>query len=132
MSSDSERRVATRFKAKLDARLLFKASPQATKTTIRNLGEGLRMVGSTHNLSETGIGLVVSANNIDRYLTNPEIIVLLELKLPTGLIGFTVSPVRHERFTGGTATNAYFIGTRITEISEAAKASLTSYLSTLT
>lgn len=127
----TERRVAPRYKAKLDAKLLFKASPQATPHTIRSIGEGLRMVGSTHDISETGVGLIVSARNIDRYVTSPDYIVLLDLMLPTGPITFTVSPVRHERFTVGKATNAYFIGAQVTEISEAAKTSLVSYLNTL-
>jgi hypothetical protein len=126
-----ERRRATRYPAKLDAKLLFKASKKATPLTIRTIGDGLRMIGSTHNLSETGVGLVVSARNIDRYVTSPEYVVLLELSLPSGPITFTVSPARHERFTVGNSANAYFIGAQIIDISNEAKASLASFLSTL-
>jgi hypothetical protein len=132
MSANSEeRRVAPRKKATLDAKLLFKASPQATPLTIRSTGEGLRMVGSTHDLSETGVGLVVSARNIDRYVTSPEYVVLLEVLLPSGPITLTVRPVRHERFTVGNTTNAYFISAEITEISESAKESLRLFLKSL-
>jgi len=127
----SERRIAPRYQAKLDAKLLFKASPKATPITLRTIGDGLRMIGSTHNLSETGVGLVVSARNINRYVTSPEFIVLLELMLPDGPITFTVSPMRHERFTVGESANAYFIGAKIVDISADAKASLVSYLATL-
>lgn len=130
-SYSTERRFSPRYKAKLDVKLLFKASPQASKATIRSLGDGLTMVGSTHNISETGVGLVVSARNIDRYLMSPEYIVLMELKLPTGPISFSVSPARHERFTLGKAANAYFIGAHITKISDADKQSLISYLNSL-
>jgi hypothetical protein len=89
------------------------------------------MVGSTHNISETGVGLVVSARNIDRYVTSAEYVVLLELTLPSGPITCTVSPVRHERFTVGKSANAYFIGAQIIDISEAAKTKLVSYLNSL-
>jgi hypothetical protein len=130
-SKTTEQRVAPRFKATLDVRLLFKASPQATPVTIRRIGEGLPMIGSTHDLSETGIGLIVSAGNIDRYVTSPDYIVQLELILPTGPIVFTVKPVRHGRFTMGKASNAYFIGAVITDISEDSKERLRSYLNSL-
>lgn len=126
-----ERRVAPRLKATLDARLHFKASPQATPATIRRIGEGLRMIGSTHDISETGIGLIVSARNIDRYVTSPDYVVQLELVLPTGPIIFTVKPVRHGRFTMGAASNAYFIGAQVTDISEDSKQRLADYLKSL-
>jgi hypothetical protein len=77
------------------------------------------------------VGLVVSARNINRYVTSPEFIVLLELMLPDGPITFTVSPTRHERFTVGKSANAYFIGAKIVDISDDAKASLVAYLKTL-
>ena len=89
------------------------------------------MIGSTHDLSETGIGLIVSARNIDRYVTSPDYIVQLELILPTGPIVFTVKPVRHGRFTMGKASNAYFIGAVITNISEDSRERLRSYLNSL-
>jgi hypothetical protein len=127
----TERRVAPRFKATLDARLHFKASPQATPATIKRIGEGLRMIGSTHDISETGIGLIVSARNIDRYVTSPDYVVQLELILPTGPIIFTVKPVRHGRFTMGTASNAYFIGAQVTDIGEDSKERLADYLKSL-
>jgi len=130
-SLSTERRVAPRYQATLDAKLLFKASPKATRLTIKSLGDGLRMIGSTHNVSETGVGLVVSARNITRYVTSPEYVVLLELSLPSGPITFTVKAVRHEQFTTGKSGNRYFIGAQIIEISDEAKAQLTSYLATL-
>ena len=127
----TERRVAPRLKATLDARLHFKASPQATPATIKRIGEGLRMIGSTHDISETGIGLIVSARNIDRYVTSPDDIVQLELILPEGPINVIVKPVRHGRFTMGTAINAYFIGAQITYINADSKDRLAKYLQSL-
>ncbi|MDX6611170.1 MAG: hypothetical protein QOD75_356 [Blastocatellia bacterium] len=127
----AERRVAPRFKATLDVRLLFKASPHATPLTIRRIGDGLPMIGSTHDISETGIGVIVSARNIDRYVTSPDYVVQLELILPAGPVVFTVRPVRHGRFTMGKVSNAYFIGAMITDISEDSKQRLRSYLDTL-
>jgi hypothetical protein len=132
MSSDSaERRSEGRYKARLEVKLLFKASPRATSSKTRSIGEGLRMIGNTQDISETSVGLVVSARNIDRYVTSADYVMLLELMLPSGPITFTVSPTRHERFTVGQSANAYFIAAQITEISETARASLVSYLSTL-
>lgn len=126
-----DRRLEPRFEARLDAKLLFRASPQATKFTVKSLGAGLTMVGATNNVSENGVGLVVSARNIDRYLTSAEYTVLVELTLPSGPISFTVRPVRHERVTVGKTANKYFIAANITEISEGDKKSFVSYLNTL-
>ena len=126
-----ERRTEKRYDIRLDAKVLFKASPQATKFTIQSVGFGLTMVGATNNLSESGVGLVISARNIDRYLTSAEYTVWVELKLPTGPINFTIKPVRHERVAEGKTANKYFIAANILEINEADKNSLSSYLRTL-
>jgi len=126
-----ERRLEPRFEARLDAKLLFRASPQATRFTVKSLGAGLTMVGATNNVSEIGVGLVISARNIDRYLTSAEYTVLVELTLPSGPISFTVRPVRHERVAAGKAANKYFIAANILEISEVDKKSFVSYLRTL-
>ncbi|MEO8434222.1 MAG: PilZ domain-containing protein [Pyrinomonadaceae bacterium] len=126
-----DRRVEKRYDTRLDAKVLFKASPQATKFTVKSVGHGLTMVGATNNLSENGVGLVISARNIDRYLTSAEYTVWVELKLPTGPINFTVRAVRHERVAEGKTANKYFIAANIVEISETDKSSLSSYLRTL-
>jgi hypothetical protein len=127
----SDRRVEPRFETKLNARVLFKASPQATRFTIKSVGSGLTMVGATNNLSETGVGLVISARNIDRYLTSVEYTVVVELALPAGPISFTVKPVRHERVAAGKTDNRYFIAANILQISAEHKESLISFLDTL-
>ena len=126
-----DRRTEKRHDTRLDVKVVFKASPQASKFTIKSVGFGLTMVGATNNLSESGIGLVISARNIDRYLTSVEYTVWVELSLPTGPINFTVRPVRHERVAQGKIANKYFIAANIQEISETYKSSLTSYLRTL-
>jgi hypothetical protein len=126
-----DRRQEKRFETRLNAKLLFKASPQATKFTVKSVGHGLTMVGATKNLSESGVGLVISARNIDRYLTSAEYTVWVELTLPTGPINFTIRPVRHERVAEGKTANKYFIAANILEIKEADRQSLVSYLRTL-
>ncbi|MEP6706547.1 MAG: hypothetical protein ABJC05_03460 [Pyrinomonadaceae bacterium] len=130
-SLPSDRRVQPRFETKLNAKVVFKASPQATRFTIKSLGSGLTMVGATNNVSETGVGLVISARNIDRYLTSIEYTVEVELSLPAGPIRFTVKPVRHERVAAGKTDNRYFIAANILEISADDKQSLVSFLDTL-
>lgn len=130
-SFPSDRRVEPRFETKLNAKVVFKASPQATRFTIKSVGSGLTMVGATNNISETGVGLVISARNIDRYLTSVEYTMVVELTLPAGPISFTVKPVRHERVAAGKTDNRYFIAANILEISADARQSLLSFLDTL-
>ena len=89
------------------------------------------MVGSTNDLSESGVGLVISARNIDRYLTSVEYTVVVELTLPSGPISFTVRPVRHERVAAGKTANRYFIAANILEISADDKHSLLAFLKSL-
>jgi hypothetical protein len=126
-----DRRVQPRFEARLDAKVLFRASPEASRFTVKSLGGGLTMVGATNNVSESGVGLVISARNIDRYLTSAEYTVVVELTLPSGPISFTIRPVRHERVAEGKTANKYFIAANILEISEADKQRFVSYLHTL-
>jgi hypothetical protein len=70
---------------------------------------GVTLVGRTRNLSETGIALVVSANNIDRYLRYAGSTFHLELKLPNGSVGFDAAPVYYKRYSAGGVIN-YLIG----------------------
>ena len=126
-----DRRREKRHEVRLNAKLLFKASPQATKFTVNSVGHGLTMVGATNNLSESGIGLVISARSIDRYLTSAEYTVMVELSLPSGPINFTIRPVRHERVAEGKTANKYFIAANILEIKETDRQNLLTYLRTL-
>jgi hypothetical protein len=133
MSDDSkERRSNPRFTVKLEAKLIFTPSGKLPKATLHSITPGLTLVGSTRDLSETGVGLLVSARNIDRYLAANRFKVDVEVKLPSGPIKFTAEQIHHERLIVGKASVGYFIGAEITNIKQADMASLSSFLKTLT
>jgi hypothetical protein len=132
MSDDTkERRSTPRFQVKLEAKLIFTPSTKLPKPTLHSTASGLTLVGSTQNLSETGLGLLVSARNIDRYLTANRFNVEIEVKLPSGPIKFTAEHIHHERLIVGKASIGYFIGAEITNISLSDRDSLSSFLKSL-
>ena len=74
-------------------------------------------MGRTRDISETGMALLVSARNIDRYLTQKENGFDVELGLPDGIVVLQASPVYFKKASaGGVAT--YLIGCRFTDVPE--------------
>jgi len=91
---------------------------------------GLTLVGRSRDLSETGIAVVVSANNIDRYLKQRDSIFLVEIKLPTGRVQFQAVPVYFKRFAVAGVVN-YLIGSRFADPDPNQLAQLKRFLHTL-
>lgn len=115
--SDSDnRRPLPRFAVKLDAKIVFTASAKATSAMVKNIGAGLTLNCSTHNVSEHGVGLLVSARNIDRYLTSEQVKLEVEVKLPSGVVKFTATSIHHERLRVDNAAVGYFVGVEIARI----------------
>ena len=79
------------------------------------VGSVLTLVGRTKNMSENGMALVVSANNIDRYLKQAENAFEIKLKLPANLVELQASPVYYKRYSSGGAVN-YLIGARFINV----------------
>jgi hypothetical protein len=128
MSTYSTRRGFRRRAVQLEVSICFKPPPSIAKTGV---ARGLTLVGRTTNISESGMGLAISANNIDRYLKSSDKSFDVKLKLPDTTIEFRAAPVYYTRISSG-AKVTYLIGARFTEIDERAHARLVAYLHCLT
>ena len=92
----------------LAARIRFK--PPASFTAMGDK-ERLALVGRTRDISETGMALLVSAKNIDRYLTMKENGFDVELHLPDGSVELQAAPVYFKKSASGSVAT-YLIGCR--------------------
>ncbi len=110
--SETTRRVFRRRAAQLEVKIRFKPAASFTKT---GDAERLALVGRTRDISETGMALLLSAKNIDRYLTRKDNSLDVELRLPDGTVLLQASPVYFKKApAGGVAT--YLIGCRFTDV----------------
>ena len=110
--SETTRRVFRRRVAQLQVKIRFKPAASFTKS---GDPERLALMGRTRDISETGMALLVSARNIDRYLTRKENGFDVELGLPDGTVVLQASPVYFKKApAGGVAT--YLIGCRFTDV----------------
>ena len=127
MSSESSRRAYRRRAVQLEARIIFR--PPASYTATGDAGR-LSLVGRTRNISETGMALLISARNIDRYLNAKENAFDVELSLPDGGVALEASPVYYKKTLTGTVAT-YLIGSRFTKAQPGDHARLRSFLRSL-
>ena len=126
-STETSRRAYRRRAVQLEVKIIFK--PPASFTRSGDAGR-LTLVGRTRNLSETGMAVVVSARNIDRYLNAKDNAFDAELGLPDGAIAVEATPVYFKKtLTGAVAT--YLIGSRFTKAPHEAHARLLTFLRSL-
>jgi c-di-GMP-binding flagellar brake protein YcgR len=126
-SSETTRRVFRRRTVQLAVKIRFKPAASFTKT---GDAERLALVGRTRDISETGMALLVSAKNIDRYLTRKESGFDVELRLPEGAVVLQASPVYFKKIrSGGVAT--YLIGCRFTTVQKLQLSRLVTFLRSL-
>lgn len=121
------RRLFRRRYVQLEVKIRFKPAASFTKT---GDVERLTMVGRTRDISESGMALLVSAKNIDRYLTRKENDFDVELRLPGGLVSLQASPVYFKKSSSGVPAT-YLIGCRFAMGHEAQLARLSNFLRTL-
>ena len=127
MKTEQSRRVYRRRAVQLEVTIKFR--PPASFTKIGDAGR-LTLVGRTRNISESGMALVVSARNIDRYLNAKEKSFDAELRLPDGPIAIEAEAVYFKKtLTGSVAT--YLIGSRFVKSQGQAHARLSEFLRTL-
>jgi c-di-GMP-binding flagellar brake protein YcgR len=125
--SETTRRVFRRRAAQVEVRIRFKPAASFTKTGDT---ERLALTGRTRDLSERGMAVLVSARNIDRYLTRKENGFDLELHLPEGAVTLQASPVYFKKApAGGSAT--YLIGCQFTDVPEVQLNRLITFLRSL-
>ena len=109
-ASETTRRVFRRRAVQLEVKIRFKLAASFTKT---GDVERLALVGRTRDISETGMALLLSAKNIDRYLTRKENGFDIELRLPDGAVVLQASPVYFKKSSSGNVAT-YLIGCRFT------------------
>ncbi|HKO60460.1 MAG TPA: PilZ domain-containing protein [Pyrinomonadaceae bacterium] len=127
MKTEPGRRAHRRRAVQLEVTIKFR--PPASFTKIGDAGR-LTLVGRTRNISESGMALVVSARNIDRYLNAKDKSFDAELRLPDGLIGLELEAVYFKKTLSG-AIATYTIGSRFREAGGQSHARLAQFLQTL-
>jgi c-di-GMP-binding flagellar brake protein YcgR len=125
--SETTRRVFRRRAVQLEVKIRFKPAASFTKT---GEAERLALMGRTRDISETGMALLVSARNIDRYLTRKENGFDVELRLPEGAVALQASPVYFKKIPAG-ASATYLIGCRFTAVQDAQINRLITFLRSL-
>jgi len=96
-TTEQGRRAYRRRAVQLEVTIKFRP-PSFTK--ISEAGR-LTLVGRTRNISETGMALVVSARNIDRYLNAKEKAFDAELRLPDGPLAVEAEAVYFKKTLTG-------------------------------
>ncbi len=113
MPFPEDRRQSPRLDAKLQARLEFSVLLREADASESGVQHLRAVAGHTLNLSESGLAVMLHAQNIDEeYLMGGEGSMAIELDLPNGLaIEIQATPVRYEKITEG-----YLIGARISRM----------------
>jgi hypothetical protein len=113
MRPEGERRVAPRYKVRLETRVLIIAEQEAEGAQ----GEVLPLAGYTRDISESGLALIISGEDMVALSSLGEGYTLrLVLTLPAGPVQLTVTPARYQRL-GETEGADFLIGAQIMDMS---------------
>jgi response regulator RpfG family c-di-GMP phosphodiesterase len=108
---ENERRIAPRHKARLESSVLMIAA----KETAGQKEQMLTLTGYTYDISESGVGLIVAAEDMEALDSFGSTYTLrLVLTLPKGPIELVITPVRHQQLDDG---KEYLVGAQITDMS---------------
>jgi hypothetical protein len=120
------RRRSRRVRARLTFTLSL-SDPRVSTNGARRLPS---LDGHTHDVSTTGLALIVPAIRIgEHYLAGTDRKLYVKLDLPTGPVEMKVAPVRYESLEDD---SGYLIGARISEMSDADRVSFEKYVAVLT
>lgn len=125
--ADSSRRSFRRRAVQLEVKMIFRP-PASFASSVG--AERLTLVGRTRNLSETGLAMVVSARNIDRYLQAQDPTFDLELQMPNGSIALQAIPIYFKKTVAGSGAT-YLIGARFTHAKSQDRERLNTFLRAL-
>lgn len=121
----SDRRRAPRY----DARLSFSVSVLGDDASHENTRPPLTLVGRTRNLSDTGFALIVPSLRLGtKKLDDGDSTLRLMLDLPTGTVEIHTVPVRSHQLGENDKDVGYFIGAKITHLSDDTRARLVKFL----
>ena len=126
------RRAAPRYASHLEAGLVLSVSLSGSSQKA-NSDSALRVAGYTHDISHTGLALIVPSIHIGgEYLTAQNRTLEITLKLPTGPIQLQATPVRYSPLDKDGTDTGYMVGVHITQMSEPDRARYNAYLDKLT
>jgi hypothetical protein len=114
LASSIERRRMRRLKVRCEVELV--ASLSLLDNDVEDANAPLIFLGSTHDLSAGGLGMVLPSTIIDERFCTGNNRLNLSLYAPQGVIGLEVCPVRCERLAGPYAGQGYLLGTKITNV----------------
>src|SRR5437868_10979018 len=111
-----ESRYAHRRRAQFPVRINFREAGQAASK--QNFGAGLTLVGRTRDISETGVGIIVSASKIKHYLSRKDCRIDLVIELPGGSVRAESVLARFQPLEEGGIIKGYFMGVCFTKVSD--------------
>ena len=130
---ENDRRSAPRHRTRLAIRVLV----LVTKRTADDLESVLTCNGYTHDISESGLALIVSARSINEtFLDRVDCKMQVVLTLPVGSVEITAIPVRYVHVVGGETDSGqdvptddgFLVGMLITEISNESRSRYLEYI----
>ena len=122
------RRRHKRVRARLNFTLRL-SDPRVSSNGSRRLPN---LDGHTLDISTTGLALIVPAIRIgEHYLAGSDRRLYVKLELPTGPVEMKLTTVRYEALDETDEETGYVIGARITEMTDADRASFNAYIAKL-
>lgn len=111
-----ERRASVRKQFQVPVKVCF--APEKNPNNVTRTCEDLFLAGETVDLSETGIGFLVSSIRIkEKYLVGQERLLNVELELAGKKVRMQVLGKRYEPVGMHDSTERYLVGAAITEMS---------------
>ena len=124
-----DRRQAERHKAKCEACSQGDLSLLDVKADAEGAATSLTLFGSTHDLSATGLALVIPCVAIDKqFCDEKDRSLQVNLYLPSGSVRMNVAPVRCQALDEEEPLKGYLIGAQIVEMEENDRSCLIRYL----
>src|SRR3954469_1286256 len=120
-----ERRRTPRRRINLGFRVLL----VATKVSADGEEQTLPLMGYTRDISESGIGLIVSAKCVNvLHGMGQSYTLQLVLTLPVGAVELEIAPVRYQHVNGREAGSRILIGANIIRMSDEGRLKFAEYL----
>lgn len=130
---ENDRRATRRHRTLLAIRVLV----LVTKRTAEYEESVLTCIGYTHDISETGLAVIISAKSINEsFLDRRDCTMQIGLTLPTGSVDVTAIPVRYQGVTEGRTEpgaeapteQGFLVGMLIIEMSDDARVRYLKYI----
>jgi hypothetical protein len=88
------------------------------------------LYGTTHDLSDSGVAVVITNVKIDQRFFEAAHLLPLTLFLPNGQVQMEISPVRYNLLNAVQPDEGFFIGAKLSRISDDQRAILRQYFDT--